>query len=79
MSKRPTSTLRAKAVDSELRSLVPSAQALLLRLLSVLKANNLVLPEEMLDAIESISLEGVDPQWQIDEMQKILDQWMPRH
>jgi hypothetical protein len=50
-----------------------------LRLLSVLKANNLLLPEEMLDAIESISLEGVDPQWQIDEMQKILDRWMPQH
>ena len=79
MNKRPTITLRAKAVDSELRSLAPSAQALLLRLFSVLKANNLVLPEEMLDAIESISLEGVDSQWQIDEMQKILDRWMPRH
>jgi hypothetical protein len=79
MRKRPTTAPRAKAVDSELQSLASSAQALMLRLLSVLKANNLVLPEEMLDAIESISLEGVDPQWQIDEMQKILDQWMPRH
>lgn len=66
-------------MDTELQILAPSAQALMLRLLSVLKANNLVLPEDMLDAIESISLEGADPQWQIDEMQEILDRWMPQH
>lgn len=79
MSKPPTTVPRAKAVNLESQSLAPSAQALMLRLLSVLKANNLVLPEEMLDAIESISFEGADPQWQIDEMQKILDRWMPQH
>lgn len=48
----------------------------MLRLLSLLKANNLVVPEEMLEAIELISLEGADPRWQIEEMQKILDRWM---
>lgn len=64
-------------MTSEIQSLAPSAQALMRGLLSVLKANNLVLREEMLDAIESISLEGADPQWQIDEMQKILDRWLP--
>jgi len=79
MSKRPTSAPRAKAAHSELQGLRERRDALILRLLSVLKANNLLLPEEMLDAIESISLEGVDPQWQIDEMQKILDRWMPQH
>jgi hypothetical protein len=77
MNKRPTTAPRAKVLDTELQSLAPSAQALMLRLLSVLKANNLVLPEEMLDAIESISLEGAHPQWQTDEMQKILDRWTP--
>lgn len=79
MSKWPTTAPKAKALDTELESLAPSAQALMLRLLSVLKANDLVLPEEMLDAIEAISLEGADPQWQINEMQIILDRWMPQH
>ena len=79
MSRRLPTAPRAKAAHSEFQGLRERRDALVLRLLSVLKANNLVLPEEMLDAIESISLEGVDPQWQIDEMQKILDRWMPRH
>ena len=79
MTKRPTTAPRAKALDTKLQTLAPSAQALMLRLLSVLEANNLVLPEEMLDAIESISLDGADPKWQIDEMQKLLDRWMPQH
>ena len=51
----------------------------MLRLLSVMKANDAVLPEEMLDEIQAISIEGVDPHWQIEEMRKILDRWMPQH
>jgi hypothetical protein len=79
MIKRPTTASRGKAVDSEIQGLASSMLALMFRLLSVLKANNLALPEEMLDAIESISIEGADPRWQIDEMRKILDRWVLRH
>jgi hypothetical protein len=52
---------------------------LILRLLSVLVAEGAELPEEMLGEIERISIEGVDPQWQMDEMGKILNRWMPKH
>ena len=51
----------------------------MLRLFSVLQASNAVLPDQMLNEIEEISLEGVDPQWQIDEVQKILDRYMTQH
>ena len=34
---------------------------------------------KMLGEIERISIEGADPQWQMDEMEKILNRWMPRH
>ena len=55
------------------------AHALILRLLSVLAAEGAALPEEMLAEIERISIEGADAQWQMDEMEKILNRWMPRH
>jgi hypothetical protein len=54
------------------------AHALILRLLSIVAAAGCVLPEEMLQEIGTISIEGADPQWQIDEMEKILNRWMPR-
>jgi hypothetical protein len=50
-----------------------------LRLLSVLKATNAQLANKMVNEIDEISLEDVDPQWQIDEMQKILDRSMRQH
>lgn len=59
--------------------LTPEARALVLRLLSVVNANGAVLPDEMLDEIQAISLEGADPLWQIEEMRKILNRWMPQH
>jgi hypothetical protein len=55
------------------------AHALILRLLSVLAAGAGELPEEMRGEIERISIEGADPQWQMDEMEKILNRWMPKH
>jgi hypothetical protein len=55
------------------------AHALILRLLSVLAAEGAELPEEMLGEIERISIEGADPQWQMDEMEKILNRRMQRH
>jgi hypothetical protein len=55
------------------------AHALILRLLSILAAEGAELPEEMLGEIERISIAGADPQWQMDEMEKILSRWMPRH
>ena len=55
------------------------AHALILRLLSILATEGAGLPEEMLGEIERISIEGADPQWQMDEMEKILSRWMPRH
>lgn len=71
-------TRRSDRPDSS-DGLTPEARALVLRLVSVVKANNAALPDEMLDAIEAISIDGVDPQWQIEEMRKILDRWMPQH
>lgn len=59
--------------------LPPAAHALILRLLSVLAAEGAALPAKMLEEIQAISLEGVDPQWQTDEMEKILNRWTPRH
>ena len=57
------------------------AHALILRLLSILTAEGALaeLPEEMLGEIERISIEGADPQWQMDEMEEILNRWMPKH
>jgi hypothetical protein len=49
------------------------AHALILRLLSILAAEGAGLPEETLREIERIAIEGADPQWQTDEMGKILN------
>ncbi len=51
----------------------------LARLMAVVAGSGFDLPEEMLREIEAISIEGVDPQWQVIEMEKILDRWARRH
>jgi hypothetical protein len=51
----------------------------LMRLASALAGNNMVLPPEILDEISAISIEGADPHWQIEQMEKILDRWVPTH
>ena len=50
----------------------------MLRLLSVIAALGTAVPEEMLDAIEAISIKGVDVEWQIERLTEILDRWAPR-
>ncbi len=60
-------------------SLPQTSQETLLRLLSVVAAGGVDLPEEMLAEISAISLRGVDPQWQIDQLERILDRWARRH
>jgi hypothetical protein len=68
----------ARASDAG-NNLSLAARALMLQLLAVLKANNAELPNQMLNEIDEISLEGVDRQWQIDEMEKILYRYMRQH
>ena len=80
MRKRPASLGKHQTgIPAAAAGLTPAARAVVVRLLSVVTANGAVLPEEMLDEIEAISIDGVDPQWQIDEMRKILDRWMAQH
>lgn len=69
-----------KATTPEpLADLAPEARALMVRLLAVVSANGFSLPKEMLEDIESISVHGADPDWQIERMKQILDRWAPRH
>ncbi len=56
-----------------------TVQAVLLRLLSVTQGRQFHVPSQMLDEIEAISIEGADPNWQIMELQKILDRWAAQH
>jgi hypothetical protein len=62
-----------------LGNLSPLARATMLRLLSVAGASGMNLPREMLDEIESISIEGADREWQVRRMNQILDHWAPSH
>jgi hypothetical protein len=55
--------------------LPPDARATVLRLLSFAAANRMNLPNEMLAEIQSISVEGADPEWQVQQMKQILDRW----
>jgi hypothetical protein len=73
---KPKSKLRA---DHPFHGLPVEARETLLRLFSVVAANRLELSAEMLDEIEAISVEGVDPKWQIEQMRSILDRWATRH
>ena len=66
-------------ITESFADLPADAHALILRLLSVLAAERAELPHEMLEEIGRISIEGADPQWQMDEMEKVLDRWMPKH
>jgi hypothetical protein len=56
-----------------------AAKDTLLRLFSVSEGLDLQFPEKMLEEIRAISIEGANPDWQIGELQKILDKWANRH
>jgi hypothetical protein len=56
-----------------------AAKDVLLRLLAVTQGSDFQLSPHMLDEIEAISIEGVDPEWQIEELRKILDRWAIQH
>lgn len=58
-----------------LDKLPESARAVVERLIAVAAAHDMALPPEMLEEISAISVKGVDPKWQIDQLQKILDRW----
>jgi hypothetical protein len=49
------------------------------RLVSVLAANDSILPSEMLSEIDAISKPGADPEWQIKRLTEILDRWATQH
>ncbi len=66
-----------KAIDY--KNLPPSARETLMRLVSVVAGTGMVLPADMLEEISAISLEGADPQWQIEQMERILNRWAPKH
>ena len=58
-----------------LDKLPESARAVVERLIALVAAHDMALPPEMLEEISAISVKGVDPTWQIDQLQKILDRW----
>jgi hypothetical protein len=33
----------------------------------------------MLDDLQAISLEGIDPMWQLEQLQAIMDRWLKAH
>ena len=53
-------------------------RSVLLRFIGVLASFGDDLPDELFDAIEGISVYGVDPGWQLGQLEKILDRWAPR-
>lgn len=63
---------------TEFDYLPPHGRDALVRLLSVIAALGSAVPEEMLDAIEAISIKGVDVDWQIQRLTEILDHWAPQ-
>ena len=66
------SPLDCKDLPSEVRETI-------IRLMCVAAGNGMDLPSEMLEEIAAISIDGADPQWQIEQMQRILDRWAPIH
>jgi hypothetical protein len=70
---------RKTVITPALADLPPIARAMMLRLLSVAAASGMNLPSEMLEEIESISIEGADPRWQVRRMKQILDRWARCH
>ncbi len=56
----------------------PEQRRVIVRAISVLAAFGEDLPDELEREICAISLYGVDPEWQIDELRKILERFAPR-
>ncbi len=56
-------------------ALSQSVRDTLMRLFSVVSANGLILPNEMLFEIEAISKLGADPEWQVKRLTELLDRW----
>ena len=52
---------------------------LLTRLAKEIAARGGDLPIGMLDDLQAISLEGVDPMWQLEQLQAIMDRWLRAH
>jgi hypothetical protein len=67
-------TLRTSAPDLDL---IARTLALLMEQLGKeIAARGGVLPTGMLDDLQAISLEGVDPMWQLERLQEIMDRWL---
>ena len=59
--------------------LPPTTGETLIRLFSVVAGSGSELSAQMLDEIAEISIVGVDPRWQIEQLKLILDRWAPKH
>jgi hypothetical protein len=70
--KNPTSTAGAE-------ELAVTLGRLLTRLAKEIAARGGNLPVGMLDDLQAISLEGIDPMWQLEQLQAIMDRWLKAH
>ncbi len=61
------------------KNLPTGARKTLAHLMSVSAESDLVLHPDMLEEISAISIEGADPEWQIEQMERILSRWTPKH
>ena len=58
---------------------VPEAErSVLLRFIGVLATYGDDIPDGFFNAIQGISIYGVDPDWQLGQLEHILDRWAPR-
>ena len=62
-----------------LSRLPPTGQAVVQRLLDAVVERGGDLPRGMLKELQGISIEGVDPMWQVAKLQGILDRWLRLH
>ena len=77
MKRTPPKDATGSTADAD--QLSATLGRLLTRLAREIAARGGDLPPGMLDDLQAISLEGVDPMWQLEELQAIMDRWLRAH
>jgi len=79
MKTPPAKPVPSQTSAPDLELIANTFAILMKRLGKEISARGGLLPMGMLDDLQAISLEGVDPMWQLERLQEIMDRWLQAH
>lgn len=76
MKTPPAKPVMSRTSAPDLDLIANTVAFLMKQLGKEISARGGVLPMGMLDDLKAISIEGVDPMWQLERLQEIMDRWL---